>query len=154
MLSHLRANAWLIVLTIFLCCVVYPMALWLLAQTPPFHHQAQGSLLTGPDGTVVGSRLIAQSFSGSEFFQPRPSAAAYNASASGASNLAASNYLLRDRVARTIGPIAQYKVRPTSSRTVQEDVRSWFASKPDIVSEWADVHPNVCAGLGQCGRQT
>ena len=45
----------------------------------------------------------------SPLFQPRPSAAAYDASASSSSSLAASNYALRDRVARTLGPIVKYQ---------------------------------------------
>ncbi len=143
MSTTIRANAWLIGLTLLLCCVVYPFVLWALAQTPFFDSQAQGSLVKGPEGTIVGSRLIAQPFSGAEFFQPRPSAVSYNASASGASNLAASNYLLRDRVARTIGPIAAYKAPAAGAKTVQDDVKAWFAGKPDIVAEWADTHSNV-----------
>jgi K+-transporting ATPase c subunit len=47
---------------------------------------------------MVGSRLIAQPFTKDEYFWPRPSAASYDASASSPSNLAASNYLLRDLV--------------------------------------------------------
>ena len=54
----------------------------------------------GPDGAVVGSLLIAQPFTKDEYFQPRPSACSYDASASASSALAASNYALRDRVAR------------------------------------------------------
>ena len=62
----------------------------------------------GP-GKAVGSRLIAQPFTGDEYFQPRPSAASYNAAASAATNWGASNYLLRDRVARQLGPIVKYR---------------------------------------------
>src|SRR5262245_52491631 len=108
MLAHLRANLWLLGLSLLLCCVLYPLALWA-AGRAVFRHQADGSLLTGSDGKPVGSRLIAQPFSGDEYFQPRPSAASYNAAASGASNWGASNYLLRDRVARQLGPIVKYK---------------------------------------------
>ena len=61
------------------------------------------------DGTPIGSRLIAQPFTEDEYFQPRPSAVSYNGAASGATNWAASNYLLRDRVARMLGPIVKYR---------------------------------------------
>src|SRR5437763_9153501 len=99
---HLRACAWLLGLTVVLGAVLYPLALLGVGQAV-FRDQAQGSLLTDGDGKVVGSRLIAQPFSGDEYFQPRPSAVSYNAAASGATNWGASNPLLRGRVARQLG---------------------------------------------------
>ena len=119
MIAHLRANLWLLVLTVLLCSVLYPLALLGIGQTL-FHDTAQGSLLTDANGHPVGSRLIAQPFTdaqGNEYFQPRPSAASYNAAASGASNWAGSNYLLRDRVARQLGPIVKYAQRPQGGPT-------------------------------------
>jgi K+-transporting ATPase ATPase C chain len=154
MLAHLRANLILLVLTVAVCCVLYPLALWGIGQTV-FHDKAEGSLIDA-DGkpallpnTAAGSRLIAQPFGGDEYFQPRPSAASYNAAASGASNWGASNPLLRDRVARTIGPIAEYREGSTQRRAresrnesplVAPEVVAWFKSKPDIVREWAKTY--------------
>ena len=77
-------------------------------------------------GKPVGSRLIAQPFTADEYFQPRPSAARYNAAASGASNWAANNYLLRDRVARQLGPIVKYRSGPKKGQPVAPDIESWF----------------------------
>src|SRR5580700_7112972 len=101
MWNHIRANLWLLVLTLLLCSVVYPALLWGIWQTF-FRSQANGSLVTGPDGKTVGSLLIAQPFTADEYFWPRPSAASYKGEASAASNWSASNYLLRDRVARAL----------------------------------------------------
>ena len=42
--------------------------------------------MNGPDGKPVGSLLIAQPFTKDEYFQPRPSAASYDASASASSD--------------------------------------------------------------------
>lgn len=56
-----------------------------------FPAQAEGSLIRRADGTVVGSRLIAQKFTRLEYFQPRPSAVDYNAAATGGSNYGPSN---------------------------------------------------------------
>src|SRR5262245_37647549 len=136
MFSHIRANCLLLVLSVILGCLAYPLALWAVGQGL-FPALAQGSLVTGPDGVPVGSRLIAQPFGGDEYFQPRPSAASYNAAASGASNWGASNYLLRDRVARTLGPIVRYRGASPTGRTVQEDIDAWFSTQPEIVTRWA-----------------
>ena len=59
---------------------------WVIGQVF-FPFQANGSLVKGPDGTIVGSKLIAQPFTKDEYFQPRPSAASYDASASAAVDL-------------------------------------------------------------------
>jgi K+-transporting ATPase ATPase C chain len=142
MLSHLRANLWLLGLTLVLCCVVYPLILWAVGQTF-FPDQAEGSLILGADAKPVGSRLIAQPFSKDEYFQPRPSAVSYKADASGASNWSASNYLLRDRVARQLGPMLKYQSGPHKGQPVAKDVEAWFKRKPNIVAEWAEVHESV-----------
>ena len=88
LLGHLRAC---VVITAFLTVVVcglYPLIVWGLAQAI-FPAQANGSLITAKDGTVIGSALIGQSFSDVKYFHPRPSAAGngYDPTNSGGSNL-------------------------------------------------------------------
>lgn len=80
----------LVVMTVLLG-VVYPVAVWAVGRLVPA--RADGSLVTGPTGAVVGSSLIGQSFTGPQWFWPRPSAAGqgYDPLASGGSNLAADN---------------------------------------------------------------
>src|ERR1700722_16695169 len=100
MFQHIRANLLLLVATLALCSVAYPLALWAVGQTV-LRRQAEGSMIeetvkddTGEHTVVRGSSLIAQAFTGKQYFQPRPSNAGNNgfdASASGASNWAASN---------------------------------------------------------------
>jgi K+-transporting ATPase ATPase C chain len=148
MTAHLRANLWLLVLTVVLCSVLYPLALLGIGQAV-FHDKAQGSLLT-EQGHPIGSQLIAQPFTADEYFQPRPSATspAYNAAASGGSNWAASNYLLRDRVARQLGPIVKYAGGSKKGQPVAPDIESWFqkdqfGGKPGIVAQWAALHSTV-----------
>jgi K+-transporting ATPase ATPase C chain len=68
----------------------YHGLLWVVGQVT-FPAQAEGSLIRRADGTVVGSRLIAQKFVRDEYFQPRPSAVDYHAASSGGSNYGPSN---------------------------------------------------------------
>jgi potassium-transporting ATPase KdpC subunit len=56
-----------------------------------FPSQAEGSLIRRADGTVVGSRLIAQKFVRPEYFRPRPSGVDYNAASTGGTNYGPSN---------------------------------------------------------------
>jgi K+-transporting ATPase ATPase C chain len=72
-----------------LVCIVYPLAVWGIAQVA-FHDQANGSLILDKDGRVRGSSLLGQNFAGDGYFHPRPSAAGaagYDASSSGGTNL-------------------------------------------------------------------
>ena len=147
MLRSIAKSLWLLLFTVVICCVLYPLVLWAIGQAV-FPFQANGSLLTGPDGKPVGSRLIAQPFTKDEYFQPRPSAASYNAAASASSSLAASNYALRDRVARTLGPIVKYRSGVKAGQLVAPDVESWFREdrfqdRPHVVAQWADLHHSL-----------
>ena len=70
-------------------------------------HKASGSLIL-KDGQVIGSELLAQSFTSDKYFHPRPSAAGngYDATASSGSNLAQSNKTLVDRMQGSIDKLA------------------------------------------------
>ncbi len=76
--------------TMILLGGVYNLLLWGVGQAV-FPAQAEGSLIRRADGTVVGSRLIAQKFAKAEYFQPRPSGVDYNAASTGGTNYAPSN---------------------------------------------------------------
>ncbi len=145
MIPHIRANLWLLFMTMVLCSLLYPLLL-LSSAYVLFPHQAEGSLIRDEQGTVIGSRLVAQSFTGEQYFQPRPSATSYNGAATAGSNWGANNYLLRDRVARLLGPVVKYR----SGRLVAPDVETWFqadrfAGSPGIVAQWAAAHPALAA---------
>src|SRR5947209_2508440 len=125
MFQHVRANLYLLVATVLIGCFLYPGVLWVIAQTV-LRDKANGSILLDKSGKPVGSRLIAQPFTADQHFQPRPSAASYNGAASGASNWGANNYLLRERVARQLGPIVKYRSGPKEGQPVGPDMEKWF----------------------------
>ena len=68
----------------------YHVVLWAIGRAA-FPAQAEGSLIRRPDGTIVGSRLIAQKFTRPEYFLPRPSGVDYNAASTGGTNYGPSN---------------------------------------------------------------
>ncbi len=147
MMKYISKSVLLLAVAVVICCIIYPLALLAVGQAV-FPFQATGSLLKGPDGSVVGSKLIAQPFTKDEYFQPRPSAASYDASASSSSALSASNYALRDRVGRSLGPIVTYRGGPNAGKPVAPDVEQWFQKdayqgNPHIVAQWADQHNSL-----------
>ena len=147
MLKYISKSVLLLVISVAICCILYPLALWAVGQTV-FPFEANGSMVKGPDGAIVGSRLIAQPFTKDEYFQPRPSAPSFDASASASSSLAPSNYALRDRVARSLAPIVKYKSGPKAGQLAASDVEQWFQKdifqgNSHIVAQWADQHNSL-----------
>jgi K+-transporting ATPase ATPase C chain len=144
--AHLRANLWLLGLTVLVCCVLYPLTLLVIGRGI-FPDKAAGSLIF-ENGNPIGSRLIAQPFTSEEYFQPRPSAASYNASASAGSNYGANNPKLRYRVAQALGPIVKYRSGPKAGQLVGTDIEKWFQQdnfkgEPHIVAQWAETYSSA-----------
>jgi K+-transporting ATPase ATPase C chain len=96
-----------IVATIFfaiILCGIYPLIVYGAAKLL-FPHQADGSLLVDKSGVVRGSALLAQNFTGAQYFHPRPSAAGANgfdATSSSGSNLGPTSTNLVAAIAQRI----------------------------------------------------
>ena len=98
MKQNLKIAILMTVVTTVLLGVIYPLLVTGLAQVL-FRDKANGQLIVR-DGTVVGSRIIGQGFTGPGYLHSRPSAAGngYDAANSGGSNLGPTNHVLIDRV--------------------------------------------------------
>jgi potassium-transporting ATPase KdpC subunit len=94
------------IVTTILLGLAYPLAVTGVASLL-FPHKAAGSLIL-KDGQIIGSELLAQSFTSDKYFHPRPSAAGngYDATSSGGSNLAQSNKTLVDRIQGSIDKLS------------------------------------------------
>ena len=81
------------------CSGLYPLIVFGISQLL-FPDQANGSLITGADGSVRGSKLLGQAFSDPKYFHPRPSAAGngYDAANSSGSNLGPTSEKLKNAI--------------------------------------------------------
>lgn len=105
MAATLRRSVIVVVLSIAVFGLAYPALVTLIGQTA-FSAQADGSLVTR-DGRTVGSKLVAQGFTGPRYFHERPSATtpAYNGMATGGSNLGPNSKSLYQTVQQRIAAV-------------------------------------------------
>lgn len=130
--------------------LAYPLAVTGLAQGL-FPHQANGSLVER-HGAVIGSELIGQPFAEPGHFWSRPSATgpmAYNAAASGGSNLGPANPALAEAVQARVAALRV--ADPGNTAPVPVDLVTASASglDPDISRAAADYQaPRVARARG------
>src|SRR5258705_3402849 len=99
-MKNLLTAVLMTIVTMVLLGLIYPLVVTGLARVI-FPYQANGSLIKGADGAVIGSRLIGQPFASPGYFRSRPSAAGangYDANVSSGSNLGPTSQKLIDRV--------------------------------------------------------
>src|SRR6478609_1560287 len=98
MKKNITISVLMTIVTTALLGLVYPLAMTAVSQLL-FRDKANGQLIRR-DGTVIGSRIIGQPFTGPGYFHSRPSAAGagYDASASSGSNLGPTSQKLIERV--------------------------------------------------------
>ncbi|HEY6350969.1 MAG TPA: potassium-transporting ATPase subunit KdpC [Candidatus Angelobacter sp.] len=136
------------VVTTILLGLIYPALVWGLAQlySPD---KANGQLIK-KNGVVVGSRIIAQPFTGPAYFHPRPSAAGtngYDATNSGGSNYGPSNQKLLVRVQGDVATLqAENPGKPVPIDLV---TTSGSGLDPDITPAGAEFQvPRVAKARG------
>ncbi len=135
------------IVTAILFGLAYPLLITGLAHVL-FPRQASGSLILH-NGQVIGSALIAQSFTSDKYFHPRPSDAGngYDATSSGGSNLAQSNAKLAQRIQGDIDKLAAQN----TGKPVPIDLVTTSASglDPDITPDDAYYQaPRVAKARG------
>jgi K+-transporting ATPase ATPase C chain len=113
-----------VVLTVVLG-IGYPLVVTGVSQVA-FPGRAGGSLIH-EDGTVVGSALLAQRFTGAQWFHPRPSQTGYDPSATAFSNAGPNQRATRDALAARA---ARYR-RVERTRVVPIDAATTSASGVD-----------------------
>jgi potassium-transporting ATPase KdpC subunit len=116
------------VVTLVLTGFLYPLATTGLALVI-FPKQARGSLATDLNGRTVGSELIGQNFSSPAYLMARPSAVAFDATASGGSNLGPTSNALHDRVAKDLAQLVADN--PQAAGAVPAELVSTSASGLD-----------------------
>jgi len=147
-----RTSILFTIVTAILLGIIYPLVLAGLAHLV-FPHQAEGSLVV-QNGQVIGSELIAQSFTSDKYFHPRPSAAGngYDATSSGGTNLAQSNAKLPQRMQPDIDKLA----KENPGKPVPIDAVTYSASglDPDITPDNAYFQaPRVAKARGLTEQQ-
>lgn len=143
-MSYLRPSLVMLLLLSLITGMAYPLLTTGLAQLL-FAEQANGSLRY-QDNNVVGSALIGQNFTQPKYFWGRPSAtadSAYNAVASGGSNLATSNPALNQAIAERAAQLRQ--ANPAMHGPIPVDLLTASASG-------LDPHISIAAARYQLAR--
>jgi len=133
--------------TTLLLGIIYPLVMTGIAGLL-FPHQANGSLIL-QNGQVIGSELIAQSFTSDKYFHPRPSAAGngYDATSSSGTNLAQSNAKLATRIQGDIDTLQ--KQNPGKPVPIDMVTTSGSGLDPDVTPDNAFYQaPRVAKARG------
>jgi len=145
--SELRRAVLATLVLAAVCCGIYPLLVFGLGQAL-FHDKANGSLIVDASGTVRGSRLLGQQFTGEKYFHTRPSAAGngYDATSSGGSNLGPTSQKLHDSISQNVANYRAQNGLPTNAPVPADAVTaSGSGLDPHISVENARVQANRVA---------
>lgn len=131
------------IVTTLLFGIGYPLLVTGIAGAM-FPHKAAGSLIL-KNGQVIGSELLAQSFTSDRYFHPRPSAAGngYDPTSSGGSNLGQSNAKLVQRIQGDIDKLAAQN--PGHPVPIDAVTTSGSGLDPDITPDNAYFQASLVA---------
>lgn len=131
--------------TTILLGIIYPLVVTGIAQVL-FPNKANGELLES-NGKLVGSRLLAQSFTSAGYFHPRPSAVNYDPTNSNGSQLGPTNHQLIERVK---GDVATLQAdNPAVPVPIDLVTTSGSGLDPDITPAGAEFQiPRVAKARG------
>ncbi len=127
------ALAMLLIMTL-LTGLLYPLVVTGIAQVA-FPHQANGSMIHGPRGQIIGSALIGQPFAAPAYFWGRPSATLpipYDAANSSGSNLGPTNPALLHAVQARVAALKAADPRAKGPIPVDLVTASASGLDPDI----------------------
>jgi potassium-transporting ATPase KdpC subunit len=145
LISELRVSVVATLSLAVIVCGIYPLIVWGVAQML-FPEKANGTMIVR-DGKTIGSELLAQNFTGPNYFHPRPSAAGdvgYDATSSGGSNLGPTSKKLIDSVKERV---EAYRAENNLLPTVPVPADAVTASASGM-----DPHVSVKNALIQAGR--
>jgi K+-transporting ATPase ATPase C chain len=134
-LGHLRAAGVFLVLALLLAGVIYPLVVTGIAQVIN-PSGANGSLLYYPNGTLAGSKLVAQNTDEPYLFWERPSATDYNTTNGTVTPPGPSDPMLAAWLNETLSYMRLY-----GNYTVNASLPFWFAAPsasdidPDLTPE-------------------
>jgi K+-transporting ATPase ATPase C chain len=132
-LRHLVTSLLYTVVSVIVLGLIYPVVIWGIG-TVLFHHQAQGSLVYGKNGNVIGSELVGQNWTKPQYFHGRPSAAGkgYDPTSTGGTNFGPTSKKLIDGTKSAIAALE--KANPDATGPIPMDLVTSSASgiDPDI----------------------
>jgi K+-transporting ATPase ATPase C chain len=143
LLQEVKVSVLATLALVVILCGAYPLVVWGIAQVA-FPSQAKGSLVE-VRGKIVGSGLLAQNFSGPQYFHPRPSAAGdvgYDGASSGGSNLGPLSQKLT----------AQVKERVDKYRTENNLPAATLVPADAVTASGSGLDPHI--SLRNAGLQT